>query len=316
MSLVARFDTPGGLRDLPPASSFYADWHRTIGGLVRDRAELSGPGRSVDPSRVDLEVSARRVYAWTGFPRPLMAEDHRDDRRGAFAAGEDRKVQIEYLEWHVTRRAGKIVKVVFSTETPEYWKGLAAADPETVLDLYRTLVSPDVERDDLFPGGGAYDPENRWNTTDGIVHYVMPINSMKDLLGVSQEAPPGGAGVLDGYGALPYTRATGADARLGFDNWAMARSGLSVSTIDAPGLFMIDWDDTGWERPDGSPVGDYWRVVRGRAGAALRLEYEVPPVEGFDVGDVTIGGRPITTGGELAEHVVMSAYGQAGRERP
>ena len=313
---LARFDTPGALRDLPPDSGSYAAWHRTIERLIRDRVKLSGPGRSVDPSKVDLEVSARRVYTWTGFSRPLMAEEHRDDRRAAFEAGENRKVQIEYLEWHVTRRAGKIVKAVFVTETPEYWKWLAAADKAKVLELYQQHVSPDVAIDELFPDGETYDPENRWNTTDGIVHFIMPINSMKDLLGVSQEAPDVDGEVLDGYGPLPYTRATGADARLSLDNWAMARRGLSVCTIDAPGLFMIDWDDTGWERPDGTPVGDYWTVTRGRKGAALRLEYEVPAAEGFVVGDITIGGRPITTGGEMAEHIVMSAYGMAGLQAP
>ena len=79
---------------------------------------------------------------------------------------------------------------------------------------------------------------------------------------------------------------------------------------------MIDWDDTGWEEPDGTPVGDYWRVIRGAPGAALRVEYEVPAAEGYAVGDIRIGGRPITTGGQLAEHVVMSAHGVAGRIEP
>jgi hypothetical protein len=35
------------------------------------------------------------------------------------AAGEDCDKQEEYCEWHVTRDAGKITKVVFVTETPE-----------------------------------------------------------------------------------------------------------------------------------------------------------------------------------------------------
>ena len=69
---------------------------------------------------------------------------------------------------------------------------------------------------------------------------------------------------------------------------------------------MIDWDDTGWTKPDGTPVGDYWRSIRGAPGAALRVVYEVPRREGFAVGDIRIGGRPITIGGQLAEHVVMS----------
>ena len=78
---------------------------------------------------------------------------------------------------------------------------------------------------------------------------------------------------------------------------------------------MVDWDDTGWTRPDGSPVGSYWKVVRGTPGAALRVTYEVPPEEGFVVGDIRIGGRRIEFGGQIAEHVTMAAHAVAGAER-
>jgi hypothetical protein len=79
---------------------------------------------------------------------------------------------------------------------------------------------------------------------------------------------------------------------------------------------MVDWDDTGWTKPDGTPVGDYWRISRGTAGAALRLEYEVPAGEGFVVGDIRIGGRPIKWGGQIAEHVTVMVGGIAGTRTP
>jgi hypothetical protein len=306
------FDTPGRLRDLPVGSPFHHSWRAVLDGLIRTRVPLSGPGFSVDPSKIDLDVRERRVKTWTGFPRPLLME-HRDDRQAAFAAGEDREKQIEYLEWHVTRVAGKITRVVFVTETPEYWRELAKADRSVVLDLYREHVSPDVTMADLFPSGGPYNPKNRWNTTDGIVHYIMSINSMGDLLGVSEEQQ-NAQDAKDGFDTVPYARSTGADARLSFDNWAMTRKSLSVGTDDPPGLYMIDWDDTGWAKPDGSAVGDYWKVVRGDRRAALRLEYEVPESEGFVVGDISIGGRQITTGGQMAEHITVSAHTVAGTE--
>lgn len=308
--MLTRFDTPGAVRDLPEGSPFYDSWHALVDRLVATSTRVSGPGEYVDPSRRDLAVVGERTYTWTGFPRPLLV-DHRDDRAAAFAAGEDRNVQIEYLEWHVERADGVITKVTFVTETPEYWKLLAAHDRGRVLELYRVLVGPSVEEDDLFPGGGPYDPLNRWNTTDGIVHYVMRINSMRDLLGVSQEVERTGR-AADGYDALPYSRKTGADARINFDIWATTRRGLLVATANPPGLSMVAWDDTGWTRPDGTPVGDYWRIVRGSASGAIRLEYEVPASEGFKVGDLRIGGRPVTCGGQLAEHVTVAAHGVAG----
>jgi hypothetical protein len=307
------FDTPGRVRDLPQGAPFYGEWHRTVERLIATSTAVSGRGRYVDPSRRDVEVVGRRLYTWTGFPRPLLVE-HRDDRRAGWVAGESRDVQIEYLEWRVERAGDTITRITFTTETPEYWKALAAVDRVRVLQLYRELISPDVSEGDLFPGGAAYDPLNRWNTTEGIVHYVMRINSMRDLLGVSQEAEPTRR-ALDGYDALPYKRKTGADARLNLDIWALSRKGYAVSTDETPGLYIAGWDDTGWEKPDGSPVGSYWRVVRGEPGAALRVVYEVPQVEGFAVGDIRIGGRLIEFGGQVAEHVTVGAHGLVGRGR-
>ncbi len=309
MPLVTKFDTPGSLRDAPDGSPFYDRWHRVVDALIAPSTPLSGSGRYVDPSTVDVTGGTARTYTWTGFPRPHLIGDDRDDRAAVLLAGEDRHAQPEYLEWHVTRSAGTITKVTFVTETPEYWTTLAQTEPGRVLALYRELVSPAVNRDDLFPAG-RYDPLNRWNTTDGIVHYVMRINSMGDLLGVSQEREPTGR-AMDNFDALPYKRSTAADARLNLDLWAMARPGRAIAPANPPGVYLLDWDDSGWAKPDGTPVGDYWRIVRGAAGAALRVEYEVPASEGFRVGDIRIGGRPITTGGQLAEHIIVGAHGLA-----
>ncbi|MEU4393066.1 hypothetical protein [Kribbella sp. NPDC023855] len=308
MGLVRKFGTPGSIRDVPAGSELFDRWHTLINRLIAPSTALSGSGAYVDPSQRKLEVTATRAYTWTGFSRPLLME-HRDDRVAAFAAGEQRSTQIEYLEWHVDRDPdGVIVRVTFTTETPEYWKLLAAVDPDRVLALYRELVDPAVRRAHLFDAKGNYKPMNRWNTKDGIVHYVMPINSMKDLLGVSQEVEQTGT-ALDGYDALPYGRQTGADARINLDLWSISRKGYAVATQNPPGPVMIDWDDSGWTDPDGEPVADHWTVVRGRRGAALRVVYEVPAAAGYRVGDIRIGGRPVEFGGQLAEHVIMAAHG-------
>ncbi|MEV8372764.1 hypothetical protein AB0P21_08495 [Kribbella sp. NPDC056861] len=308
MSLVGKFATPGSIQDVPVGSPLYERWHTTIDRLIAPSTSLSGDGAYVDPSERDLDVTATRAYTWTGFSRPLLMK-HRDDRTAAFAAGEQRSTQIEYLEWRVDRDAdGVIVRVTFTTETPEYWKLLAAVDRDRVVELYQELVDPAVRAGDLFGANGKYNPLNRWNTTDGIVHYVMPINSMKDLLGVSQEVEKTGT-ALDGYDALPYGRETGADARINVDLWSINRKGYAVATEDPPGPLMIDWDDSGWTDLAGDPVEDHWTVVRGKRGAALRVVYEVPAAAGYRVGDIRIGGRPVAFGGQLAEHVIMSAHG-------
>ncbi|WP_243074645.1 hypothetical protein [Microbacterium sp. SS28] len=300
-----RFSTPAGLDDVGAPSDFSDRWHDLVSGLIAASTDVSGRGAYVNPAVRASPRGNDRALTWTGLSRPLLME-HRDDRRAAYTAAEERDAQIEYLEWHVERADGRISRVTFTTETPEYWGLLGERHPEAVLSLYRRWVSPEVTKDELFPDG-AYDPRNIWNTTRGIMHYIMPINSMGDLLGVSQEVEPSQHAV-DGYDALPYSRATGADARINVDLWAMSRHGLEISTAHPPGLYMIGWDDSGWTRPDGTPVADYWTIERGDRGAALRVTYEVPAGAGFQVGDIRIGGRPIEFGAQIAEHIVMSAH--------
>jgi hypothetical protein len=318
VTYVTRFDTPGSLRDAPDGSPFYAAWHGFVARLTKSRTKGSGSGEFFDPSQWNFKVEHEAVYGWQGFPRPHLVVNHRDDREAAFRAGEDRYAQHEYLEWHVERSGAKITKVTFVTETPEYWRALAEAEPARVLELYRSLVSPKVTKASLFDTQGNYKPENVWNTERGIVHYVMSINGIGPLVNAEQDSPVK-AGALDNYDAMPLAFAggqplfTSADARFSLDIGVLQRRGLSVTVREPLGLYMIDWDDTGWTRPDGTPVGDYWRVVRGSDSAALRLEYEVPSQEGFVVGDIRIGGRAIRYGGQLAEHITVMAAGLAGR---
>ena len=100
------------------------------------------------------------------------------------------------------------------------------------------------------------------------------------------------------------------------DGNTLVRKNLSVTARDPVGLYIAGWDDTGWTKPDGKPVGNYWRIVRGVPGAALRAEYEVPASEGFVVGDIRIGGRLIEFGGQIAEHLTVTIVGIAGTPRP
>jgi hypothetical protein len=115
---------------------------------------------------------------------------------------------------------------------------------------------------------------------------------------------------------MPSSPKTSADPRVELDIGVLARKGLSITLLEPVGLYIVDWDDTGWTKPNGRPVANYWNVRRGVPGAAVRLEYEVPPGEGFVVGDISIGGRPIDFGGQIAEHVTVMIGGVAGQRRP
>lgn len=311
MALVTRFDTPASLRDMPEGSAFYDDWHAYLAGQLAASTPGSGGGEFYDPSEVSVALAAERSLVWMGFPRALRVAAHRDDSRTAFTLAEDRTVQEEYCEWLVQRDdAGKITKVTFVTETPEYWEHLWASDPAVVVGLYRSLVSPAVVQSDL-ESSGSYNRSNHWNVADGIVHFIQTINTLGAALGLSQGSADS-EGARDNYeaGAGPPTSV---DPRVQLDIGGIARRGLSVTLREPIGLYITGWDDTGWTKPDGSPVGDYWRIVRGSPGRVLRLDYEVPAGEGFVVGDIGIGGRPIEFGGQIAEHVTCTVGGVAGR---
>ena len=212
--------------------------------------------------------------------------------------------QFEYFEWHTTRDAtGKVTKVAFSTETPEYFVELAKVDPDRVVALYQEHVDPAVQKDDLFDAAGTYNPNNRWTTTDGVMHFVNSINNIPAAIGLARTGT--GEIARDNF-ELAAKGPHAADDYIMRETALLGRAGFDVTVHEPVGLYIDGWDDAGWTKPDGSPVGDYWRITRGKPGAVLRVEYEVPEGEGFVVGDIRIGGRPVLHGGQLAEHMTSS----------
>lgn len=316
MSLLGRFDTPGNLRDAPVGSGFYDQWHKFVSDQISKTTMGDNGGAFYNASLVDINVAGDKVLTWMGFPRDLMVE-HRDDPHGAYLEAENdanRPRQNEYFEWRVERNSsGKISKLTFVTETGDYYEELWKFDPNLVLGLYRSLVSPLVQLSDLSINQG-YNRFNRWNTADGIVHYIQAINTLPDALRLSQDAVMAPNPHRDNYEATPglATAKTSVDPRVSYDIYMLIRKGLYVTLRDPIGLYIVGWNNSGLAHPDGSPAGDYWRIVRGQPGMVLRLEYEVPPALGFVVGDMTIGGRAIEFGGQFAEQITVGIGGSAG----
>lgn len=66
-----------------------------------------------------------------GSPRALVGAT------AACAAQQD-----EYCEWSVTKNdSGKITRVTFTCEGPEYWEYLARTQPETLLQVSLAMIS-------------------------------------------------------------------------------------------------------------------------------------------------------------------------------
>jgi hypothetical protein len=140
--------------------------------------------------------------------------------------------QDEYCEWSVVRNAqGKITRVDFACENPEYWYTLWRQSRQTVAQLYQDtlnhgappeqaitvtvedlqLVDPTTGKPVIDPATGhpAYNPLNKWNfgtvstrsgspsDSGGVMHLTATPNTLQTEVGeaaagtVSRVNPPG-----------------------------------------------------------------------------------------------------------------------------
>jgi hypothetical protein len=324
MAILPRFDPPAFVADVPAGAPFYNRWSAYLSTLIGGTTPGDNGGAFFNPTLTDVTIAGEKPLTWMGFPRDvLLSAANRDNRIAAFQQADEialapaarrRNPQNEYFEWRVDRNgAGKITKITFVTETPEYYEQLWLADRAAVVNIYRTLVSPAVVEADLHTSG-IYNKFNRWNTADGIVHYIQSINTLSAAVGLAKNAVTSPPPFNDNYESSPSgsNARTSVDPRVSIDVHMLVRKGLFVSLRNPVGFYMVGWDNAGITHPDGSPAANYWRVVRGAPGMAMRLEYEVPAGAGFVAGDLKLGGRRIEYGGQLAEHITVSLAGIAG----
>lgn len=263
-----------------------------------------------DPQTTRIGDARPERVEWTAFPKSIA------DAGGSFADAEDRSGQGEYCEWCVARdETGKVVRVEFTSETPEYWQDLWTVDPDRVVELYRELVSPRVQRADL-ESGGDYRPGNRWNTGSeyradegGLAHLVVGINTLGAAVGVvsgaaqsTDDLPTGGGDFhADPHIALSVQR-------------VIHRLNARVSFSDPVGIYLGEPDFHRYELPAVAPrsmrIEECWRVTRGnrRAGQALHAVFEVPRGKGFVAGDIRIDGQPIRFGSQLARTLKSGTF--------
>ena len=312
-------------------------------------------------------MAVEQAITWNAFPKEMLRRYGRDralvladrlwptERYGspspdpddtAGTAGVLYRPQEEYCEWHVLRQpdSNKICRVTFSSEPPEYWQamfGLVPGDPDqhfpgdqdALLRLYRDLVSPDVQLDDLIAAEdvvdtagqvwalkGQYNSYNKWNTTLGIAHLNSPPNSLVAEIQLGADATvrytdPRGRLLVEPDALIGYAGYGGSnrnsDPTIGASVNALARLGAYVTLRNPVGFYMDHIDLSGWEAPDKRPIADCVHIVRGVPQMVERMSIEVPASRGFDVGDLTIAGIPIRFGGQIAECITVKLVGIA-----
>jgi hypothetical protein len=322
-----RFDPPAFLNDFNDEQR--AKWSEMISARfdagVRgrpDQFDFDAPrGQFYNPMKVETGPDAQSVdITWVGFPRNVEVTSVSDLQRWR-KAEESRDRQDEYCEWSVERdsASGKITRVTFTCEGPEYWRLLAEDTPEVALDLYRRFVNPQVELGDLFLPNGQYNPRNRWNasTVEGAMHLIQ----INNTLGAEIELAAGSSVVreingriLTGERELIECGQYGgverhSDPHIGGQVNSLTRQKADVTLANPVGLYFDDLLTAGWETPDDSDPKSFWSYVRGTEEKPVRAVYEVPSELGFAVGDITIDGRPIVFGAQIADFVRIKLTG-------
>ena len=243
----------------------------------------------------------------------------------------------EYNEWVVSRDdKGNIKKINFTSENPEYWFTLWNVDPNKVLELYRDLVSDQVQIEDLYMRNAdgdivnnyndlpAYNPLNKWNygnlstgSYGGAVHLTSPPNTVGAEIYLGAAAT-----ILRNLGPQDYSPAQNlcaslyggpfrnSDPNIGLQaNQANRNLGKRISLTDPIALYMQRPDFSNYVTPDGTDASEFFKVVRGRTSdetgrnydEILHATFEVPASFGYTVSDIKIDGRNILYGAQIAE---------------
>lgn len=336
MSVLSQFDPPANQNDLPSQPEkeqlLRAEWSKSVNRWT-EAALLGDPWTSLNdkdrnyyfnPLETDVANGTPALISWIAFPNRILVAFNNSSAMEQMGFAEGRHVdgtfgsppptadgkpygprgprgwQDEYCEWISTLdSAGRITQVDFTCENPEYWFTLWRVSPETVLSLYKKLVSPAVQLEDLFlldanktpvidraTGLPAYNPTNKWNNqpsagaTTGAVHLISPPNTLGAEIYLAAAATllrdkPAGTPVTDpdilihcsSYGTAsrnsdPHIGATVNNAILG---------GQAKATLQNPvGLYIQTPDFSTYDLPSDSklPAGaqpsDCWQIIRGQ----------------------------------------------------
>lgn len=243
------------------------------------------------------------------------------------------RVQDEYNEWRVVRnREGKIVRVIFTSEPPEFYRflyedwfkvGKEKTHP-LLLQLYRDRCgTKNIEINDLAQPGEpeVYSPYNKWNN-EFCVHMQQKNNTLGAQVNIAAKSAilrlntSTGAPIEDALGLIrcgKYGDPTRqSDPAIGAAVNTEARSNKMITLENPVGLYMTGLDTSGFEAPNGEDPSKFWQVKKGVVAPdepdktmIVRAEYAVPDGHGFTVSDIAIGGAKIRFGAEIAGNIGM-----------
>lgn len=313
MAKISQFSAPGNATDLNP--SMAASWSAKISGFLDTEIASLAANHGLqpqfyNPSKLDVSGTPTPI-SWPAFPQ-IIELRFGDTPPEMFRQAEMRNNQDEYLEWVAASQGGKITKVMFTCEGPEYWEHIAG-DKALLVQLYSKIVGQPVPQADLFTAGGAYMPRNQHNLQNAI-HLIQPNNTLQAEIDIASQAT-----IIRRHGANdPVTDANElincsrfgdpdrhSDPHIGDVVNTVARQGCSLTLADPIGLYLESLphptNELGIKKPGGGVVGpEYWTLARGDQDHILRAVFEAPAGQPV-VGDLEIGGQKITAGGQIVK---------------
>jgi len=308
---LKQFAAPGKLTELSKAG--LKAWSARLSELF-DAVAAPGGRHFYDPTTSDTPGDAQSAaVTWPAVPGRLLSRRLSPERRWE-VADHDRNQQDEYCEWSVLRDGDKVVRVTFTTETPDYYDHLMDVDPTLLVNLYEDATGGKVSVDELRDENGLFDATNRFNSrTDGpIVHLMQFSNNLRAAVILAAEATvlrknKDGRAIrhpqtLIVCGGLGDERRH-SDPRIASAINNLVAQRFEITLANPPGLYLDRFITTGLATPDGTDPRSFWTIERGEPGHALRARFEVPPELGYTLGDINLAGGPIVAGAQLAERL-------------
>lgn len=308
---LKQFAVPGNVKELSNAD--LKAWSERLSGLFDDVAAPAGR-HFYNPIKSDTPATAQKAaVTWPAAPGRLLSRRLSPERRWEIADG-DRNEQDEYCEWSVLREGDKVVRVTFTSETPDYYDHLMDVDRKLLVTLYEEAMGQNVTAEQLLDDSGLFEATNVFNSrTDGpIIHLMQFSNNLRAAVILAAEAtvlrkgkdgrPIRHAQTLIVCGGLGDERRH-SDPRIASAVNNLVARRFEITLQDPPGLYLDRFVTTGMTTPDGTDARTFWKIERGEPGHVLRARFEVPAKLGYAVGDITIGGRPIVAGAQLAERL-------------
>jgi hypothetical protein len=313
MAKISQFSAPGNLKDL--SAPMAAIWSTKISGFIDTEVARLTTNHGLqpqfyNPSKLDVSGNPAPIN-WQGFPQ-IIELQYGDNPQEMYRQAEMRNNQDEYLEWAAIKEGGKITKVMFTCEGPEYWSHVAS-DKALLTKLYSDIVGQPVPQSELFTAGGAYQPRNKFNMAYA-VHLIQPNNTLTAEINIAAQATiirqHGGHDPVTDPGELITCSRFGdpdrhSDPHIGEVVNGVAQQGCSLTLQDPVGLYIDGLphptNDLGIKKPDGGAVGpDYWTLARGDQDHIVRAVFAAPAGQPA-VGDLEIGGKKIEFGGQIVK---------------